>query len=54
MEKLNRLLEHFGMPVTNIPIAAQMIAEGDGAIRYLEGVSDGANAVIELTKLEQY
>lgn len=41
-------LEHFGMPKENIENCADQIAQGYGAIRYLEGVQDGAEAVNEL------
>lgn len=38
------------MPEENIEIAIEQIAETYGACRYLDGVSDGAEAVTETTK----
>lgn len=40
-------LRRYGMPKENIEYCVTEIAQGYGACRYLEGVSDGAEAVIE-------
>lgn len=47
MSALKEILAHYGMPKENIDDAITQIAQGYGACRYLEGVNDGAEAVIE-------
>lgn len=50
---LEHWLAFFGCPEENIEKCATQIAQGYGAIRYLEGVQRGAEAVNELAKQEQ-
>ena len=50
---LEHWLAFFGCPEENIEKCATQIAQGYGAIRYLEGVQHGAEAVNELAKQEQ-
>ncbi len=38
-------LRYYGMPEENIEKCATQIMQGYGACRYLDGVSDGAEAV---------
>lgn len=40
-------LRYYGMPEENIEKCATQIMQGYGACRYLDGVSDGAEAVQE-------
>ena len=47
---LEKILKFYGMPDHNIEYAVEQIAETYGASRYLEGVSDGAEAVSELAR----
>lgn len=48
MNALRGILGYYGMPEENIDLAIEQIAETYGASRYLEGVSDGAEAVNDL------
>lgn len=48
MSVLHKILSYYGMPKDNIESAIEQIAETYGAIRYLEGVKAGADAVKEL------
>ena len=50
---LEHWLAFFGCPEENIEKCATQIAQGYGAIRYLEGVQHGAEAVNELAQQEQ-
>lgn len=50
---LEHWLAFFGCPEENIEKCATQIAQGYGAIRYLEGVQNGAEAVNELAQQEQ-
>lgn len=50
---LEHWLAFFGCPEENIEKCATQIAQGYGAIRYLEGVQRGAEAVNELAQQEQ-
>ena len=53
MDSLEYWLRQFGMPEENIKNCITQIAHGYGAIRYLEGVQNGAEAVNELAQQEQ-
>lgn len=46
-------LAFFGMPADNVERCATQIAQGYGAIRFLEGVQSGAAAVTELKDNER-
>lgn len=50
---LEHWLAFFGCPEENIEKCATQIAQGYGAIRYLEGIRHGAEAVNELAQQEQ-
>lgn len=50
---LEHWLAFFGCPEENIEKCATKIAQGYGAIRYLEGIRHGAEAVNELAQQEQ-
>ena len=50
---LEHWLAFFGCPEENIEKCATQISQGYGAIRYLEGVQRGAEAVNELAQQEQ-
>ena len=50
---LEHWLAFFGMPEENIENCATQISQDYGAIRYLEGVQHGAEAVNELAQQEQ-
>ncbi len=46
-------LRHFGMPEENIDNCITQITQGYGACRFLEGVSLGAEAVVEQMNKKQ-